>query len=346
MKIIHTADIHLDSPLSGVKNAALRRHELLSALDLMSAYADQNGVEAIIVAGDLFDDKCTSDQTVASVAEIVKRSRAVWYVLRGNHAGALPYVKLRELCSQICFFNDEWTAYEKGDVVICGRELGSDDVRQWGRLALDPNKYNILVLHGDADDASYGLIDKRAIAASGADYVALGHRHAFAPLMFGNVKGCYCGVLEARGFDESADTGFVLIDTQTDKVSFVPQAIRKVITRQADVSACASDIAVSKLVSNVVADADERNYINLELVGTVQNGVHLQLAAKQALANRFFAERIKDCTHIAYDVNRLMSEVSLRGEFVKAAYAQIADEQLRDEVIKMGLSVMDGENIQ
>ena len=32
MKIIHTADIHLDSPLSQVGDSAVRRHELLRAV--------------------------------------------------------------------------------------------------------------------------------------------------------------------------------------------------------------------------------------------------------------------------------------------------------------------------
>ena len=32
MKIIHTADVHLDSPLAGVADGKLRRRELLRAL--------------------------------------------------------------------------------------------------------------------------------------------------------------------------------------------------------------------------------------------------------------------------------------------------------------------------
>ena len=46
MKIIHTADIHLDSPLSQVGDSAVRRHELLRAVADMAEYADNNGVAA------------------------------------------------------------------------------------------------------------------------------------------------------------------------------------------------------------------------------------------------------------------------------------------------------------
>lgn len=343
MKIIHTADIHLDSPLSGVKDSVARRHELLVALDNMSEFANNNGVEAIIVAGDLFDDKYATDATVASVANIVNRSRAVWFVLRGNHAGSAPYDKLFALCPQIRTFGSDWTSYALGDVVICGRELGLNDAEQWTKLALSGGKYRILTLHGDIDDNSYGFIDKRAIAQSGADYVALGHRHSFAQHMFGNVKGCYCGVLETRGFDESAPTGFVLIDTQSGKISFVQQACRKVVTRKIDVSACDNDIALQHLVGDSVADVSARDYLNVQFVGTLRQGIRLSTVARQLLDGRFFALRIADCTETAYDLRQLASEVSLRGEFVKLACNEIQDKSLRDEVIKFGLSAIDGE---
>ena len=75
MKFIHTADIHLDSPLVGVADAKQRRYELLQALSDMSDYADNNGIGAIVVAGDLFDDKFATLSTVKSVADIIGKSR-------------------------------------------------------------------------------------------------------------------------------------------------------------------------------------------------------------------------------------------------------------------------------
>ena len=76
MKFIHTADIHLDSPLVGVPDGKTRRYELLKAVANMSDYADNNGISAIVVAGDLFDDKFVSPQTIRGVAEIINGSKA------------------------------------------------------------------------------------------------------------------------------------------------------------------------------------------------------------------------------------------------------------------------------
>lgn len=341
MKIIHTADIHLDSPLSGVKETGARRHELLMALSNLSEYANNNGVSAIIVAGDLFDDNFTTPQTVQSVADIVKTSSATWFVLRGNHGGSAPYNKLQQLCP-VRFFGDDWTYYNLDNVTICGRELGNDDASYWGKLSLDASRYNIVVLHGDVDDDGYGHVDKRALASSGARYVALGHRHAFAEHRFGSVRACYSGVLEARGFDEVADTGFVEIDTDTDKIRFVPQAIRSVVTKRIDVTNVTSDVALQRVVADAVADVSPRNYLNVVFCGTLTDGLHVELVARQTLKDRFFSLRIKDETRSGVDWQSLVQEISLRGEFVKLAM-EVQDEKLRDEILKLGLSALNGE---
>ena len=341
MKILHCADIHLDSPLAGVKDSELRRHELLVSLANLSEYANNNGVSAIIVAGDLFDDQFTAQSTVESVAEIIQTSKATWFVLRGNHGGGEPYAKLAELCPQIHFFADAWTSYNLDNVTICGRELGHNDVEQWGRLALDPSRYNIVVLHGDIDDAHYGFIDKRALANSGARYIALGHRHAFCEHKFGAVRACYSGVLESRGFDEPAETGFVEIDTDTDKLRFVKQAVRSVATIRIDVTDVTSDIALQRLISDAVANVSTRNYLNIVFYGGVTADLHMETVAKQLLDGKFFALRIKDETVANVDLLSVINEVSLRGEFVKLAMKE-PDEKLRDEIVKLGLAALGG----
>ena len=342
MKLIHTADIHLDSPLVGVHNSATRRHELLTALMNLAEYANNNGVAAIIVAGDLFDEKFTTDQTVRSVADVVKGCKASWFVLRGNHGGTAPYDKLQKLCPEIKFFEEGWTKYSLDGVTICGRELGTNDAEQWAELALDKSDYNVLVLHGDIDDPSYGLIDKKAIASSGVNYVALGHRHSFGAYKFGAIKGCYCGVLEARGFDETAETGFVLVDTDTNEIKFVKQAIRQVVTVNVDVSDATSDVALQNKIQNAVAEVSPRNYLNLVISGSASEDLHVEMVARELLDGRFFALRVKDTTTLRLDIAKLSQEVSLRGEFVKLA-SEIEDERLREAVLKLGLNYLSGE---
>lgn len=344
MKIIHTADIHLDSPLAQVKDSATRRYELLLALSNMAEYANNNDIKAIIVAGDLFDNQFASDSTVSGVAEIVNRSKASWFVLQGNHASPAPYVKLKQLAPQINIFGEQWTYFALDNVVICGRELGVDDVLNYGKLTLDKSRYNIVVLHGDVDDDSYGLIDCKALAKCNADYVALGHRHTLAKFSFGGVKACYSGVLEPRGFDEPEHTGFIVIDTDKDAISFVEQHIRRIQTVKVDVTNITNDIALTTKITDAVAGIDQRNYLNVVFCGALQNGIRLDVVANNALAGKFFALRIDDQTSTSYDLSAIAGELSLRGEFVKLA-SRIEDEALKSAVLKMGLQVLNGEDI-
>ena len=341
MKLIHTADIHLDSPLTQVNNGQKRRLELLGALSNLSEYANNNGVSAIIVAGDMFDDQFATNNTIQGVADIVANSNATWFVLRGNHGIGTndPYQKLQQICPQIKFFGQSWQTYTLGEVNICGRELGANDVEQWQQLQLPQSGYNILVLHGDVDDESYGLIDKRTIANCGAHYVALGHRHAFAEHKFGKVVGAYSGVLEPRGFDESAQTGFVLIDTDKKSLSFVPQAIRTVQTVTVDVSNIQSDIALQNTLLSATSQVMAHNYLNLFLVGNATPELNIQNAT-DTLKGRFFALRIDDQTQTAYNLDQLAKEVSLRGEFVRKVLELPQDEQA--EVLKLGLALLSG----
>lgn len=341
MKLIHTADIHLDSPLIGVADSKTRRMELLRSLDNLSQFANNNGVSAIIVAGDLFDEKFVAAKTVEAVAHIISQSNAQWFVLQGNHGDSKPYERLKQLCPKVFLFSEEWQTYTMGNVAITARELGKNDASQWQNLQLNPKTYNILALHGDVDDPSYGLIDKNAIAALPINYVALGHRHTFKQMRFGNVRGCYSGVPEPRGFDENCETGFVLIDTDLDKISFVPQHIRRVENKKLDVSTIADDWTLRQRILDCVADVSPQNYLNLEFVGQLSEGVRLGEIAQETLLGRFFALRVRDATKLKLNLQELQKEVSLRGEFVKLAMQ--LDENERDEVLRLGLAALEGE---
>ena len=58
MKIMHMADVHLDSKLSRYQDrekAKSRRNEILLTYRNAVNYAVENDIEVIIIAGDLFD---------------------------------------------------------------------------------------------------------------------------------------------------------------------------------------------------------------------------------------------------------------------------------------------------
>ena len=60
MKIIHCADLHLDSKMEthlSKEKARERKNEILITFQNMVEYAAKNKVKIIIIAGDMFDKK-------------------------------------------------------------------------------------------------------------------------------------------------------------------------------------------------------------------------------------------------------------------------------------------------
>ena len=73
-KILHTADFHLDSAFTALpeEKARLSRQEARQLTDRLVDYANDHGVELLLLAGDLFD----SDQLYGQTAQELARSLA------------------------------------------------------------------------------------------------------------------------------------------------------------------------------------------------------------------------------------------------------------------------------
>ena len=98
---------------------------------------------------------------------------------------------------------------------------------------------------------------------------------------------------------------------------------------------------VERLVLDGVGGVNVDNYINLQLEGSVEEGLNVRQIAQERLDGKFFALRIDDNTGIRLDLQKIAKEVSLRGEFVKLA-EKIQDEKLKEEVLKMGFAALKG----
>ncbi|MCM1042801.1 MAG: DNA repair exonuclease [Corallococcus sp.] len=342
MKFIHCADIHLDSPLAGVSNSALRRRELFAAFENVMTYAENIAADGIIIAGDLFDVS-PAPSTVKNVAELFNRAQCQIYVLQGNHGGKSAYDSLKQLTGKnVRYFGDDWTVYNCGNVTICGKE--SVGAECWQSLPQISGEFNILALHGDVDSDAYGVIDKKAIAQSRFDYVALGHRHSFATYKFGKVPAAYCGVLEPRGFDERGQTGFIVIDTDKKDFTFVSQNKRKVAEVTLDADGAESTSQLALIADKAVSEAEQSDYLDLRVKGAVCKEVNVS-ALKDRLVGKFFALRLTDETTVKTDGEALSKEASLRGEFYRLAQS-ISDERTRNEVLRTGLAALSGEVLE
>ena len=98
-KILHTADFHLDSAFTALpeEKARLRRQEARQLTDRLVDYANDHGVELLLLAGDLFDSDQLYGQTAQELAQSLARFRGHAVIAPGNHdfyAASSPYARL------------------------------------------------------------------------------------------------------------------------------------------------------------------------------------------------------------------------------------------------------------
>jgi len=363
MKVIHTGDIHLDSKLSAnlpKDKAKERRDEILKAFVSLVSYAKEENVSAILIAGDLFDTRNTSALSRNTFKNLLINNPDIsFYYLRGNHDENTAIDVLDDKPDNLYLFNDSWTGYslDKEDkVMLYGVELnGSNTENVTNIFSPDPSKINIVMLHGQDTDTvcveKAETINVRAFKNKGINYLALGHVHAYKSWELDAMgKACYCGCLEGRGFDETGEHGFVVLDIDEEKGTvtdtFVPFAKRHLFEVNVDVSMCDGTLS---MIEEVKKTLKKENITSNDLVKIVLTGkVDVDFEKdtdfiRHTLEGDYYFVKVYDKTEIYVDPKDYMLDKSLKGEFVRQVLSsdEISDEE-KGEVIKFGLNALMG----
>lgn len=366
MRVIHCADVHLDSRMNthlDAEQARTRKAELLGTFTRMVSYAASHDVAAILIAGDLFDTRNVSARARGTVRDLITTHPTIdFYYLQGNHDEGSFLSGLQELPGNLHLFSEEWTSYslgESGRVTLTGAELnGENGARLYYALALDTTQCNLVMLHGQESEHAAGdraeIVHLDALRGKGIDYLALGHIHSYRmERLDGRGVYCYPGCLEGRGFDECGEHGFVLLDINEEKgeiaSQFVPFASRRLYTIPVDVTGARTTMEVLSRMREETDRAayDESSLVKYELVGAldVESVIDLDFLVQQ-FRDRFYFVRIKDSTHYAVDIESFAHDMSLRGEFIRTVLDR---EELSIEeqasVIHYGLQALAGEEI-
>ena len=87
IKFLHAADLHLDSPFSGLspERAAQRRKEQRALLSELVELSNAHGCELMLLAGDLFDSDNAYPDTLEALARAFAGCSAQIVIAPGNH---------------------------------------------------------------------------------------------------------------------------------------------------------------------------------------------------------------------------------------------------------------------
>ncbi|WP_179396278.1 exonuclease SbcCD subunit D [Lacticaseibacillus absianus] len=255
MRVLHTADWHIGKKLAGYD----LQEDQAAVFEQLVAVAKRESVDAIIIAGDLYDRALANEDAVAMVnAQLTRLNRELGYpllVIAGNHDSAVRLSTGRAWygATQLylnCQLAEAFTPVVLGDTQffllpyfepVAARQYFDDDSLTNINLAMhrvsaamqaqfDPAKKHVLVAHFFAADSqrsasetqvNVGGLDAVAVADLRAfDYVALGHLHNRHALRDATIQ--YAGSLLKFSTSEVAqEKGVYILDTETMTRKFV-----------------------------------------------------------------------------------------------------------------------------
>ena len=133
VKLIHTADLHLDSAFRSrftKEEAENRRQKQLMAWKELLSFAVEKKVQGILIAGDLFDSPVVSHGTMDFLlSTIAEHPEISFFYLRGNHDTENTFRYQENLPKNLFLFSEKGKKYRLNDrLLLAGVEYGTKDI--------------------------------------------------------------------------------------------------------------------------------------------------------------------------------------------------------------------------
>ena len=233
IKILHSADWHLDAPLSGhsPENAELLRAQLRKIPEKLASLAIAEKCDLVLLSGDLFDG-AYHPETLHIVQKALSELALPVMITPGNHdfiSPDSPYLQ-PGWPDNVHIFKEqkiESLVLPELSCKIYGAGYTSMDcpaLLQDFQAAGDET-WHIGIFHAEADTSrgSYCPISKEQIRNSALSYLALGHIHKSGSLRAGETLCAWPGCPMGKGYDELGAKGVLLVTLdQNVRTDFIP----------------------------------------------------------------------------------------------------------------------------
>jgi DNA repair exonuclease SbcCD nuclease subunit len=209
--VVHSSDLHVDHDYT----ARLHGGDGTAGLGCVLAAARDLAADVVLLAGDTFDSHRVPQNLIEQAAAVIGASPLPVVILPGNHDPAIASAIYRDgplkAVKNLHVFgvtHDDAIAFPDLALEVWGRpHRDYDDMIPFETVRARQTRWLIAMAHGHYEpkpDRSIGprpswLIGDDDIAATGADYVALGHWNRAVRVGNGVVPAYYSGSPEYAG---------------------------------------------------------------------------------------------------------------------------------------------------
>jgi DNA repair exonuclease SbcCD nuclease subunit len=389
LRLLHTADVHLGARHADLGEvAATQRERQFAAFRVAVALAIGEHVDVVLIAGDLFDSNTQPKRSVERVAAELKRladASIRTVIIPGTHdcydrssiyrsydlaamAGSGPDDDM------VTVLTPERSSVHLAacDVVVHGTVFATkrapySPLRDLRVTQPDATAtWHVGMVHGslaipDKTDRDDVVITKEEIAATGLDYLALGHWHSTQRGKAGGTVYAYSGAPEpvAVNQDGAGNVLLVTIEDQAGKRVVNVEDRRVGLTRFERFDVDAARVASQPdLVSTLTPKADADLVLEVRLTGVLPDQLDINTTeVEDQLRDSFLRIRIRDDSTPALSTGPLPSPDTIAGAFIRDVEARIAEleaessnesageaAELRD-VLRLGRLLLAGQEV-
>lgn len=233
IKILHGADLHLDSAFVGRSDGATDRlrTELRAVPGKIAGLCRQEQCDLLLLAGDVFDGEYSKESFLLLKSALEEVAIPV-FIAPGNHdfyGPGSPWTREVWPKNVHIFINPQVESVSLPELdcrVYGGGFTGMDCPSMLENFQIHgKEKYHIGVFHGDPTQSNspYNAVTLNQVEGTGLDYLALGHIHRMGMLRTEKTLCGWPGCPMGRGFDETEEKGVLVVAIdQTAHAKFVP----------------------------------------------------------------------------------------------------------------------------
>ena len=356
LRLLHTADVHLGARHDDLgEAAAAQRERQFAAFKATIDLAIAEKVDVFLVAGDLFDSNTQPRRSVERIAAELKRlvaARIRTVIIPGTHdcydrssiyraydlptlAGSGPDDDFVTVLTP----SVPSVRLAACDVVVQATIFGTKRAPHSPlmdlRVAPEPAaKWHVGMVHGsiaipDRTEFDEVVVTKEEIAATGLDYLALGHWHSAQRGKAGGTTYAYSGAPEPVAVNQDGAGKVLLVQLDdpggTRTVQILERKVGRTHFDRLDIDA-AKIGTQAQLLATLSAMADPDLVLDVRLTGVRPDELDVDpIEVEEQLKGSFLRVRFRDVAVAAMTDGALPSPDTIAGAFIHDVEARIAE---------------------